>query len=207
MFLWLIFGILFVVGAIYWLFKRKLGKFVIGSLLISVACLITGIAINANEPIPVNSSSSSEKNESEEISEDMIIDAVQFAHIDEKQLITLLGEPESIEEWNFDSPNGQKYKARTFIYGEGNQEFLFIDGKVVRFTFYGTGQKYKDGKHALALFGIKPGPNITLVADTGAALRYRNVDEPMKIDEFWLIEDSDNSIGTVKITYDLTYFE
>jgi len=206
MFLWLIFGIMFIVSFIYWLIKRKHGKYVLYLFSISCVSLIIGIIISANEPMPVNNSTA-EKERSTEIDENMIVNAVEFAGIDEKHLIDLIGEPESKDEWNFTSPNGQTYKAMTLVYEQGNKEFLFIDGKVVRFTYYGNKQTYKNEKHALALFGIKPGPNITLVADTGAALRYRNVDESMKIDEFWLIEDSDSSIGTVKITYDLAYFE
>jgi hypothetical protein len=142
---------------------------------------------------------------SEEATE-VIVDAVQFAGISETELIEMHGEPKSKFEEDFPSPNGQTYAATIYFYDE-NQEFLVIDGKVVRFSYYGTGQKYKDGKHALSLFGIKPGPNMKLVADTGAAIRYRNVNE--SIEEFWLVEslfEEDNTIGTVKVTYDLQYF-
>lgn len=139
----------------------------------------------------------------------LIVDAVQFAGLSESELIELIGDPESKNQWNFDSANGQTYKAVTLTYDNGNQEFLFIDGKVVRFTFYGTGQTYENEDQALRLFGITPGPNIKKEADTGVALRYRYVDEEMKIDEFWLLDDlsNDNEISTVKITYDLRYFE
>ncbi len=136
-----------------------------------------------------------------------IVDSSQFGKINMEELVGILGEPESKDEWNFESANGQKYKAITWVYDDGNQEFLFIDNKVVRFTFYGTGQVYKDGYQALALFGITPGPNIKKSADTGTVIRFQQVDDSMKVDDFWLLEgDTKKSIGTVKITYDSRYF-
>jgi len=180
---------------------RQSVLFTLGVLLLIIVAACGQIPASTDEQAAPTSSAVVE-----EAGEDMIINAVQFAGISEKQLIELLGEPESKEDWSFSSANGQKYKALTYVYDNGNQEFLFIDGKVVRFTFYGTGQKYKDGKHALALFGIEPGPNITLVTNTGSAIKYQRVHESMKIDEFWLIEDSEKTIGTVKITYDSRYF-
>ncbi|GJM73010.1 hypothetical protein HMSSN036_52260 [Paenibacillus macerans] len=135
----------------------------------------------------------------------IIIDANKFSKISPDELVEIMGDPEEKEEWKYDSLNGQTYDAITWTYENGNQEFLFIDGKVVRFTLYGTGQTYEDGEQALSLFGITPGPNITETADTGTAIKYADVS--MGIDEFWMLEDSKpNSIGTVKITYDSRYF-
>jgi len=155
-----------------------------------------------------NSVSNSEQTSRLEMNEvTPIVDSVKFAKMTMTELKDLLGDPEDIDEWEYKSLNGQVYDAVTWSYDKGNQEFMFIDDKLVRFTMYGTGQKYEDEDHALALFGITPGPNITKVADTGFALRYEHVDISMKIDDFWLLEDSEkNSIGTVKITYDSRYF-
>jgi hypothetical protein len=136
-----------------------------------------------------------------------IVESVKFAKLTMPELQEVLGEPEDIDEWEFKSTNGQTYDAVTWIYDDGNQEFMFIDDKIVRYTMYGTDQTYNDKDHVLALFGITPGPNITKVADTGSAIRYERVDVSMKVDDFWLIEGSEkNSIGTVKITYDSRYF-
>ena len=210
MFLWFISGIIFLVTFIRWFINKRNGKVVVASLLISFISLIIGIVITANEPVVTNNfvmngreASSNQKSTS---NEELIIDALQFAKLTEAELKNLLGEPESKEDWKFDSLNGNSYSATTWIYDNGNQEFMFIDGKVVRFTFYGTGQKYKNGEHALSLFGIKPGPNLTVVADTGTAIRYQRVHESMKIDEFWITGDIDKTIDSVKITYDLRYF-
>lgn len=211
--LFVVFVTVFLIGLIFWIIRRKGGKLVLYSFFISLLCLIFLSSMSNPEEMATTSGTNNTDSQSNTDSQPEqftpIVDAKQFALIDEEQLINLLGEPEARDEWNFDSPNGQTYKAVTLTYDNGNQEFLFIDGKVVRFTFYGTGQTYENEDQALRLFGITPGPNIKKEADTGVALRYRYVDEEMKIDEFWLLDDlsNDNEISTVKITYDLRYFE
>ena len=208
--LWIISLFAMLGGIVFWVVtKRRTLKFVLFSSGVCLACIIAVVVLAANEGSP-KQSATSETEQKADVQEqiDVIVNAVEFAGLSEDELVKLLGEPESKEKWNYKSLNGQTYKAITYVYDNGNQEFLFIDGKVVRFTFYGSGQKYKDGKHALALFGIEPGPNITEVGNSSAALRYQRVHETMNIDEFWLIEDigEDNTIGTVKITYDSRYF-
>jgi hypothetical protein len=134
-----------------------------------------------------------------------IIDSTKFSGITADQLKVLIGKEDSVEKWKFSSGNGKKYEATTYTYDQGNKEFLVIDGKVVRFTYYGTDQTYDAEKDLFSMFGITPGENITKVADTGVALKYHLVSD--KIGEFWLISDGKKSIDTVKITYNLNYFE
>ncbi|WP_028988027.1 hypothetical protein [Thermicanus aegyptius] len=54
MFLWFIFGVLFIGGLIYWLVRRKNGKFVLYSFIASSIFLIVGIFVSENESSPVN---------------------------------------------------------------------------------------------------------------------------------------------------------
>lgn len=202
--LWIIFTLVFVISFIHWLIKRKNGKLALFSFIMAFICFISVTTISAekqvNENILINE---------RESDIDMIIDANQFALISEEELIKLLGTPESRENWNWTNSRQEKYEAVTLTYAEGNQEFMLIDGKVIRFTYYGKKEKYENAEHALRLFGINP-KDMVKVADTGFAIRYQKNNTNCKIDEFWLIEDStspdDNIIGTVKITYDLSYF-
>lgn len=207
--LWFIFSLVSIVSFIRWLVKRKNGKLALFSFIIALACFIGAGAISTGEI------KTGETNENKSISEgendvEMIIDATQFALLSEEELIKLLGEPESRENWNWTNPRQEKYEAVTLTYDEGNQEFMLIDGKVVRFTYYGKGEKYEDDEHALRMFGINP-KDMVQIGDTGFAIKYRKNNRDCKVDEFWLIEDSGpspeaNIIGTVKITYDSSYF-
>lgn len=61
MFLWLIFGVIFFVSLIYWIFKRKHGKRVIASFVLSFVCFIMGIVINGNETVSVIDNDSDSK--------------------------------------------------------------------------------------------------------------------------------------------------
>jgi hypothetical protein len=204
MVVWLVFGILFLIGVIYWLIKKKHGKIILGSLVLSLGSLIAALVIG-NEP-PTQQAVETGIDAVEGVDNEVIIDAIQFAGISEAQLIELLGEPDSKENWSFTSSTGQNQEAVIFSYGDENTEFIVIGGKVVRFTYYGSGEKYRDGEHALSLFGIKSGPDITVVANTGSAIRYQKVNK--SVEEFWVVDDleEDNTLGTVKITYDLRYF-
>ncbi|MFB9273373.1 hypothetical protein [Cohnella cellulosilytica] len=158
-----------------------------------VACTNTAVTSDSSEKVP-------------EKKVEPIIDVVQFAHLTKSELISKLGDPESTEDWVFDSANGQKYNAVTLTYDDELQEFMLIDDKVVRFTLYGSGQVY-DKEHVLEQFGIDRSPNLTKVADTGSALRYQRVDKSMNVDDFWLIEGTEKGyIETLKVTYDSRYF-
>ncbi|RRJ62400.1 hypothetical protein EHV15_05125 [Paenibacillus oralis] len=182
--------------------SKTKGKSTLYLLASSILFLVVSLIINGTGDKAVSTIVSNQNEETP-----MILDANKFSRISPDELIKIMGEPESKEEWKYDSSNGQTYEAITWTYQSGNHEFLFIDGKVVRFTFYGTGEIYKDKNQALSLFGIAPGADIMLEADTGVAFRCRHVDQSSKIAEFWLIEGGEeDSIGTVKITYDLKYF-
>lgn len=212
MILWSLASIATIVLFFVWLTARiskkpskTKGKSTLYLLVSSILFLVVSLVINGTGDKPMSTVSGDEQEKAT-----MIIDANKFSRISPDDLVEILGEPETKEEWEYDSSNGQTYDAITWTYQSGNHEFLFIDGKVVRFTFYGTGETYKDKKQVLSLFGISPGADITLEADTGVAFRYRHVDQSAKIAEFWLTgdigDDEEDSIGTVKITYDLKYF-
>lgn len=61
-----------------------------------------------------------------------IIDTTQFSRISSEELKSILGEPESIDEWTYEG-----YPTTTYTYNSGNDEFMIIDDAVVRFTHYG----------------------------------------------------------------------
>lgn len=200
--LWIIFGVLFVSLSIYYLVKRKLGRLALGSLCVSVVCLIAGIFVNGQNA-PIASAEQEDTNRPNETK--LIVDASQFGLTSESDLVTLLGDAESVDEWEFSSPNGQKYKAKTYSYDGDSKEFMVIDSKVVRFTFNGHGETFNSHKDVFNSFGIKLNPGFAVKEQNEVTVRYQNVSEG--IEEFWLITDGASKIETVKITYDLKYFK
>lgn len=143
-------------------------------------------------------------NNNEESSVKTLIDSSQFSRISISELIEIMEEPDNIEKWNYKSPNGNEYDAITYSYGD--YEFLIIDGSVVRFNFYGK-QTFKTENDLFSLFGIKPSENIKKVVDNNLTLKYHLVSN--KIAEFLItnINKENKSFDTVKITYNLNYFD
>ncbi|GFN35823.1 hypothetical protein [Tepidimicrobium xylanilyticum] len=141
--------------------------------------------------------------------EDIIIDVSQFSRISPEQLIEIMGEPDSKQEWNYKSSNGNTYPTITYVYNNGDYEFLIIDGKVVEFNIYSSENnimKYTNEASIFPMFGITPADTMLKVADTGSALRYESVTD--KIDDFWIpiLNPEEGTIDAVKIIYDRTYF-
>ncbi|SHH55063.1 hypothetical protein SAMN02745135_01174 [Caloranaerobacter azorensis DSM 13643] len=141
--------------------------------------------------------------------EDIIIDVSKFSKITPEQLIEIMGEPESKEEWNFKSRNGNVYPTTTYTYKNGDYEFLVIDNKVVEFNIYSSENnvmKYTDETSIFSMFGITPADTILKVKGTGTALRYESVTD--KIEDFWIpvLNQEDRTIDIVKVIYDRTYF-
>lgn len=173
---------------------RKSIKFSFMLCLIITTFMISACSVDVNTTATKNEKASEVK---------LIADATKYYRITGKELISFLGNPESKEPWDFASPNGKKYKAITYTYDGGNQEFLSIDGKIVRFTYYGNGMKYKNDNDLYKSFGFVPKEDMKIVIKSDNALKVHSVTE--KIPEFWAVI-LDNEIDTVKITYDLRYF-
>jgi len=127
-----------------------------------------------------------------------IIDATQFSRISSEELKSILGEPESADEWTYET-----YPTTTYTYNSGNDEFMIIDDAVVRFTHYGK-TAYKSNGEIFTLFGITPSEETVKAADTGVVLRYRLVSD--KIADVWILDIEEKTFDIIKITYNLKYF-
>lgn len=158
--------------------------------------LVVSIVAGCSSSNKVNSTVSKEK---EQVS--TIIDASQFSRISESEIEKILGDPESVEDWEF---NG--YEATKLTYNKGNYEFLIIEDSVVRFTYMGSG-KFKNENDLFEMFGIKPRDGNTKVVDTGSVLSYHSVAD--NVGEFYVLRDANDKsvIDVVRITYNLNYFE
>ncbi len=146
------------------------------------------------------------------------MDCNQFAEISVDELKSILGEPYETDEWNFTRPNNNTYATTSYYYTNENNdvyEFMIIDNKVVRFTFWSP--TYNDinaedtpcsNKDEIPkMFGINENIKSSLSGDSGFALRY---DTPTdNIDDFWvaIMDDESKTLSCVKITYANEYFQ
>lgn len=147
--------------------------------------------------------------------DNFIIDVGQFSKITSVELNKIMGKPEDIEEWNYDT-GVDTFPAITYSYKLNNfrYEFLEIDKKIVRLTIYsskyndknGDSFKYKDEKELFSMFGLKKTKNTVKVADTNSALRYQPVSDTVY--DYWIpiLDSNKKTFDIAKFTYDKTYF-
>ncbi|MGG0663404.1 hypothetical protein ABE042_04770 [Viridibacillus arvi] len=142
-----------------------------------------------------------------------IIDATQFSRISSKELISIMGKPESIEKYEWSVPKtGKNIVGKIYIYEKNKYEFILFKNKVTRLNVYsGTYMDYDDSKFGFkneedifSMFDIKPNENIRKVADSNYALRFSPVSD--NVADVWIQEIKDNTFGIAKITYNLNYF-
>lgn len=134
---------------------------------------------NTNEAVPV------------------VFDALQYEvkdgeNITEAELINQLGEPDSIEEWNYEVDDGRYYPIRTLYYG--TNEYSFNDDKLQRITLYDK-FSYNSKDDFLPMFNLKQYSN-TQINDTNFYYRAYYCG----VHDLWL-EYNDGEITMTKITY------
>lgn len=133
-----------------------------------------------------------------------VIDVTQYFRINPEKLIELLGKPKEIEEIKFDSPNGNTYPMTIYYYDTiGESEFVIIDNAVVRLNIYKEMQ-YNSERDIFKMLGITTSDSTKKIADTGVALRYSPVSD--NVADLWITNISDKKFDTIKVTYDLRYF-
>jgi hypothetical protein len=131
----------------------------------------------------------------------VVFDATKFIidnerTVSEAELIEMLGQPESIEEWNYESYQsllGKEmiYPIRSLYYNENKYEYKFNNNMLQRITI--TEEfAYEDKNNILPMFGLKKYSN-TKITDTNVAYRCSNCG----IYEFW-VYDMDSKPKTIK---------
>lgn len=139
-----------------------------------------------------------------------IIDAQQFSNVSADKVKEVLGKPSDTDKWNWTIPSmGEEIPAITYAYDNPNSdsyELMMVKGKVIRFTYNCETQDLSKSsiEDICNTFGITYDSGAQLVANTGSALRYRNIND--KIDEIWVVSGESNKC-IVKITYDIRYFQ
>lgn len=109
-------------------------------------------------------------------------------------LIDRIGEPDSIDTWNYTSASGSIYEVDTYIYG--NTEYHFNNNTLQRISMYDP-ISYTNKSDFLAMFELSETSNST-VNDTNASFRVSNCG----VLDFWIqYDDALKIITDVKISY------
>lgn len=183
---------------------KKKGCFPVGCWTVIILAIIITIIVGTNQ--------SSDKEDAKS-SVPVIIDATKFSNINSAQLIEILGEPESVEDFKWSMPkNNQSIVGKLYIYEKNKYEFILFDDVVVRLNVY-SGQymgydnstmNFDKEEDILPMFGIVHRSTMQKVADTNYALRYEKVSD--KVEGVWILEIKNNTFGIAKFTYDSKYF-
>lgn len=145
----------------------------------------------------------------------ILVDVNQFARITPETLVSTMGEPDTKENWNYQTSKGT-FPVTTYFYGAGEYEFLVIDNSVVRMTIHSAKYNNKDAKSIkftteasiLDMLNINSNDErIKKTVDTGAALRFSPVSD--NVADVWcsLMDKENKTIDEIKITYNLNYFD
>lgn len=141
-----------------------------------------------------------------------ILNVEQFSLVNQVFVKEKLGEPESFENINYQTPSTGADNLLTYFYYNWNgyySEFVFDEkDRLIRINIYPSDNKeskfVKDTfEDHLKQLGITPGEDLTKIEDTGAAWRYQKISD--SIDEIWSIYN-DESIDTIKISFDVRPF-
>lgn len=156
-------------------------------------------------------SDSTVNGEESTLNEDLVyIDVNQFSRINSQELIEIMGEPKSIEDWNNKTDLGE-FLINIYEYDGFN--FFVADDSIVRMNIYsdkyynldGEGIKFESEEDIFHMLNIPVDyDKIKRTGDTGYALRYSPVSD--KVVDVWCIGIEENTIEEIKVTFNLNYF-
>lgn len=155
----------------------------------------------------------SSESEESNVNVEPIIDVNQFSRINSEQLVQIMGEPESISDFEWTIPaTGEFIVGKLYAYEQNKYEFILFEDEVARLNFYSgnymgyddSSISFKNENELFGLFNIVPSENFKKIADTNYALRYTPVSD--KVAELWIQEIHDDGFDIAKITYNLNFF-
>lgn len=113
-----------------------------------------------------------------------------------EELKIKIGEPESVETWDYEKNAKTKYSITTLSYENGDYEYHFYDNHLARISINKEVALKNNKNLNPSIFNLKVDNNTTL-NDTGAALRYYNC----KVHDIWFQNITDNVASQVQISY------
>lgn len=143
-----------------------------------------------------------------------VLNVEQFTLKNQAFVKDKLGEPESFEDINYQTPSTGANNLLTYFYYDWQgyySEFVFDNkDRLIRINIYTSDNKESAFKkttfeNLLKQLVIEPGANLTKVEDTGVAWRYERVSE--KVDEVWSIGNAeDDGFDVIKVSFDVRPF-
>lgn len=139
----------------------------------------------------------------------------QYSRISREDLVTIMGEPASEEEWTNKTSKGD-FLVTTLTYDKNtyHYEFIIADDAVVRLSIYSeqdwnnTGDLFTfsgEKEDITKLFNVTLGDNSKIITDNSFTFIISPVND--KIASFNVQDINDDTFGLVKITYNLNYFD
>lgn len=176
-------------------FRRFIMKKVLAMILFSFVLVLSGCGESVTN-VPV----------------EPVLDVEQFSLVNQSFVKDKLGEPESFEDVNYQTPSTGADNLLTYLYYNWQgyySEFVFDDkDRLIRINIYVSDNPESKFvkttfKEHLKQLGITPAERMTKVADTGYAWRYQSVSD--KIDEVWSM-GSDKDFDVIKVSFDVRPF-
>jgi len=135
-------------------------------------------------------------------------DVTRFEHVSGAELISLLGEPDNIDETT--APNAiVEVPCMYYEYYEhpelGSVSFTLVNDQVVKFVAYNDFPFYKDTEKLLKSLNVVKSENCAIAVNTDTALRYRCLTDGIDDLHITLIEEE--IYGFLAVTYDMFYYE
>lgn len=141
-----------------------------------------------------------------------ILDVEQFSLENQAFVKEKLGEPQSFDDVNYQTPSTGVNNVLTYYYYDWQgyySEFIFDNkDRLIRINIYTNDNKDSEFTKTtfddhLKQLGITPDKRMTKTADTGYAWRYQSVTD--KIDEVWSMGD-EKDFDAIKISFDVRPF-
>jgi hypothetical protein len=175
--------------------------------LLIVGILFLNLIFNSSpvEKATRTQETSETKIDPETVNIDVFFDATRFIvdnerTVSEAELIEMLGEPDSIDEWNYESYQSLlgkevEYTIRSLYYNNGTYEYKFNNDMLQRITITEEFQ-YKSKEDILPMFGLKKYSN-TKISDLNVSYRCSNCG----VSDFWIYDMDENTVNGINISY------
>ena len=150
----------------------------------------------------------------------LIIDATQFSRISVDELYSIMGEPDSVEDWTNTTSRGA-FPLQSHIYyaqdgSIGEYDFITYENTVVKLYLYSrswvdsAGETFSYGSDDITTilndYNIQPSSNFKEIVNNGFTAKYSPVSENVAAVEIYNMDQTAKTYELIRFTYNLNYF-
>ena len=140
----------------------------------------------------------------------VILDANAYSRISSEQLLTLLGEPKTIEDWNNEISKGT-FQMQIYSYDLDSMyaEFMLYEDSVVKIRCFANEpwEIEKEFDNVFKMFNITVKDSARKVVDNGITYKFSPVSDTVAEFDVYNFDSEKHTFDSVYITYDLNYFD